>query len=100
MATHSRILAWETPWTEEPGRLQFTASHRVRHDSSGLARTHARRRKVNEKWSAGGAVNKPREIQGETRCGFALRPGAGPASYQLTQLPLDFGAWLLVGLRP
>ena len=23
-ATHSSILAWRTPWTEEPGRLQFT----------------------------------------------------------------------------
>ena len=23
MATHSGILAWEIPWTEEPGRLQF-----------------------------------------------------------------------------
>ena len=23
MATHSSILAWEIPWTEEPGRLQF-----------------------------------------------------------------------------
>ena len=23
MATHSSILAWETPWTEESGRLQF-----------------------------------------------------------------------------
>jgi len=23
MATHSSILAWEVPWTEEPGRLQF-----------------------------------------------------------------------------
>ena len=26
MATHSRILAWKIPWTEEPGRLQFTVS--------------------------------------------------------------------------
>ena len=26
MASHSRILAWETPWTEEPGRLQFMGS--------------------------------------------------------------------------
>ena len=26
MATHSSILAWEIPWTEEPGRLQFMAS--------------------------------------------------------------------------
>ena len=29
MATHSGILAWETPWTEEPGRLQ---SQRVGHN--------------------------------------------------------------------
>ena len=27
MATHSCILAWEIPWTEEPSRLQFTGSH-------------------------------------------------------------------------
>ena len=32
MATHSTILAWRTPWTEEPGGLQFTESQRVRHD--------------------------------------------------------------------
>ena len=27
MATHSSILAWRIPWTEEPGRLQATGSH-------------------------------------------------------------------------
>ena len=32
MATHSSILAWEVPWTEECGRLQSTGSQRVRHD--------------------------------------------------------------------
>ena len=32
MATHSSILAWEIPWTEELGRLQSTGSQRVRHD--------------------------------------------------------------------
>ena len=32
MATHSRILAWKIPWTEEPGRPQFMGSQRVRHD--------------------------------------------------------------------
>ena len=31
MATHSRIPGWRTPWTEEPGGLQSTGSHRVRH---------------------------------------------------------------------
>ena len=29
MATHSSILAWRIPWTEEPGGLQSTGSHRV-----------------------------------------------------------------------
>ena len=28
VATHSSILAWEIPWTEEPGRLQATRSQR------------------------------------------------------------------------
>ena len=32
MATHSSILAWRIPWTEEPGRLQSRGSQRVRHD--------------------------------------------------------------------
>ena len=32
MATHSSILAWRIPWTEEPGGLQFIGSQRVRHN--------------------------------------------------------------------
>ena len=32
MATHSNILAWRIPWTEEPGGLQSTGLQRVRHD--------------------------------------------------------------------
>ena len=32
MATHSNILAWEIPWTEEPGRLQSMGSQRVGHN--------------------------------------------------------------------
>ena len=31
MATHSSILAWRIPWTEEPGGLQSMESQRVRH---------------------------------------------------------------------
>ena len=31
-ATHSSILAWETPWTEELGGLQSLGLQRVRHD--------------------------------------------------------------------
>ena len=38
MATHSSILAWEIPWTEEPGGLQSMRSQRVGHDwATGLA---------------------------------------------------------------
>ena len=29
MPTHSSILAWESPWTEEPGRLQFMRSQEL-----------------------------------------------------------------------
>ena len=32
MTTYSSILAWEIPWTEEPGGLQFLGLQRVRHD--------------------------------------------------------------------
>ena len=32
MVTHSSILAWEIPWTEEPGGLRFMWSQRVKQD--------------------------------------------------------------------
>ena len=38
-ATHSGILAWRIPWTEQACRLQFIGSQRVRHDWSDLAHT-------------------------------------------------------------
>ena len=34
MAAHSSILAWEIPWTEEPGGLQSTGLQRVGHDQA------------------------------------------------------------------
>ena len=39
MATHSSILVWRSPWTEEPGGLQSLGSQRVGHNSSDLAHT-------------------------------------------------------------
>ena len=38
--THSSILAWEIPWTEESGGLQSNGLQRVGHDWSDLAHTH------------------------------------------------------------
>ena len=37
--THSGILAWRIPWTEEPGGLQFVGSHRVGYDWSDVTCT-------------------------------------------------------------
>ena len=37
MATHSSVLAWRIPWTEEPGGLQSIGSQRVVHDWGDLA---------------------------------------------------------------
>ena len=42
MATHSSVLAWRTPETEEPGGLPFMGSHRVGHDWSDLAAAAAK----------------------------------------------------------
>ena len=41
MATHSSLVAWRIPWTEEPGRLQSMGSQRVRHDRA--TNTHTRK---------------------------------------------------------
>ena len=43
MATHSSILAWRIPWTQEPGRLQSMGSQRVEHDWSNWACMRDRR---------------------------------------------------------
>ena len=40
MATHTSILAWRIPWTEEPGGLQSVGSQRLRHDWSDSSGTH------------------------------------------------------------
>ena len=40
MATHSSILPWRIPWTEEPGGLQSMGLQRVRHDSSSYLMTN------------------------------------------------------------
>ena len=46
MITHSSVLAWKIPWTEEPGRLPSLESQRVRHD---LATKHTHRYRDSQK---------------------------------------------------
>ena len=50
MATHSSILAWRIPWTEDPGGLQSMGSQRVRHDWSDLARMQTFKTPVKMFW--------------------------------------------------
>ena len=38
MATHSSIVAWRIPWTEEPSGLQSMGSQRVRQDCAAIAK--------------------------------------------------------------
>ena len=40
MATHSTILAWRIPWTEEPVMLKYIGSQRVGYDGRDLACMH------------------------------------------------------------
>ena len=40
MATHSRVLAWRIPWTEEPGGLQSIGSQRAGHDLATKQQQH------------------------------------------------------------
>ena len=46
MATHSSVLAWRIPGTEEPGGLPSMGSHRVGHDWSDLAAAAAKRKGI------------------------------------------------------
>ena len=41
MATHSSILAWRMPWTEEPGRLQSRGSQKVGHDWNNFSMAYS-----------------------------------------------------------
>ena len=46
MATHSSILAWRVPWTEEPGGLWSIGSHRVGHNSARMHRRETQKEAV------------------------------------------------------
>ena len=47
MATHSSILAWRIPWTEETGGLQSLGPHRIRHNWVTHTHTHTHRGIIN-----------------------------------------------------
>ena len=78
--THSSILAWEVPWTEEPGRLQSRVSQRVGHDLMTNTTTTIFKRVVGDKirgitWILGGRYCQDfRAVWG--LCGVQPKAGA------------------------
>ena len=87
-ATHSSILAWRIPWTEEPGGLQSTALQRVGCDWA----TDTFVLKINC-WKVPGdsAVKHPPVMQ---ESGRSLGEGNGnPLQYSCLGNPMDGGAW-------
>ena len=70
MATHSSILAWRNPWTNEPGGRQSIGSQRVRHNWSNLATTYA---------------------QG---CSWATMVGLSSSGYKFSSVQLLSHVWL------
>ena len=54
MATHSSILAWEIPWTEEPGGLKSMGSQRVGHDWACMrSRGNHVEERISDLWEIG-----------------------------------------------
>ena len=91
MATHSSILAWEIPWTEEPGRLQSMGLQRVGHDWSDLAAAAAA--------AAGGSNGKVSACSAEdpgSIPGLGRSPGEGNGNalqYSCLENSMDREAW-------
>ena len=86
IATHSSILAWRIPWTEEPCGLQSTGSQRVRHDrvtSFSLSLSNSKGSACN----VGDLGSIP---------GWGRSPGEGNGNllqHSCLENPMDGGAW-------
>ena len=79
MATHSSVLAWRIPGTEEPGGLPSMGSHRVRHDWSDLA--------VGGIWSCQRMINKQENTH--KNCTFKSKESTSISAKSLNEKVLD-----------
>ena len=92
MATHSSILAWEIPWTEEPGGLQ-SVGHRVRYNRVTITFILS---------FADGSVGKESVCNAGDTGDMCSIPGLGRSlaggngnilQYSWMENPMDRGAW-------
>ena len=106
MATHSGILVWRFPWTEEPGKLQFIGSQRVGHDwVIEHASIHCERKPSTKSIST--SITHAQSLQPcSTRCdpmdyipaGFSLCPWDSPGKN--TGMVLSSGDLPDLGIKP
>ena len=101
MATHTSILAWRIPWTEEPGRLQSMGLQRVRHDWATFIFT-SMCYMIGPCWLSvflGGSIGEETTCNAED--GGSI-PGSGrspeggncnPLQHSCLENPMDRGAW-------
>ena len=106
MATHLRILAWRTLWTEEPGGLLFMGSHRVGQDWSNLACMDAIEKKmathssipawrVPETEEPGGLLTMGLHRVGHDWCNLAAPAAAAAFLFQWPKCPGNSHYWKL-----
>ena len=72
-ATHSNILAWEIPWTEEPGRLQSVGSQRNGHNWATEQTQQLQTMHVSITWELISNTNS--QAAPQTNCICGIRPG-------------------------
>ena len=97
MATHSSILAWRSPWTEELGGLQSMGSQRVRHNWA----KYIYRERIGWASQVALVVKNPPASAGDVRYlglipGLVRTPGGGhsnPLQYSCLKNSMDRGAW-------
>ena len=81
MATHSSMLAWEIPWTEEPGRLVHGVAESDTTLQAGISEVKASAWNVGDQGSIPGSGKAPGEGNGN------------PLQYSCLENPMEGGAW-------
>ena len=108
MATHSSILAWRIPWTEQPGRLQSMGSQRVKHNWAtqhtliiypNKNRKELRERNWHmpeaEKWE-GKTVHRQKHTEHEGQEGLSVNKGGNPGEARLLAALPHLGVWQIL----
>ena len=97
MATHSNILVWRIPWTEEPGELQSIRWQRAGHDWSDLTRPHIAAADtvltITRTSSFRPGHNPKRKLSNSPRLPCVLQPAKRGIKLSPKNCPLNWFTW-------